>query len=150
MTKKATTLKQKLLELQKKLPVITKDMKNPYFKSKYADINAYIKEIKPIATAVGLVLLQTIDVLKENEGFVNVLKTQVIDPESGEEITGRMLLPYVDDPQKQGALITYYRRYSIQSLFFMQAEDDDGNSVSTPSNDGKPQSGGFTRRKWPK
>ena len=36
-------------------------------------------------------------------------------------------LPDLTDPQKMGSAITYYRRYSLQSLFLLQAEDDDGN-----------------------
>jgi hypothetical protein len=35
-------------------------------------------------------------------------------------------LPDLQDPQKMGSAVTYYRRYSIQSLFTLQAEDDDG------------------------
>ena len=33
------------------------------------------------------------------------------------------------DPQKMGAVITYYRRYALQSLFLLQAEDTDGKVI---------------------
>ena len=36
-------------------------------------------------------------------------------------------LPNIQDPQKLGSAITYYRRYTLQSLLGLQAEDDDGN-----------------------
>jgi len=35
-----------------------------------------------------------------------------------------------NDPQKHGSEITYYRRYTLQSLLAMQADDDDGNAAS--------------------
>jgi hypothetical protein len=41
-----------------------------------------------------------------------------------------MVLPNLQDPQKLGSAITYYRRY-IYSLLGLQAEDD-GNKASAP------------------
>jgi hypothetical protein len=46
-----------------------------------------------------------------------------------------MILPPHADPQKYGALITYYKRYQIQALLGINTEeDDDGNSVSNVIN----------------
>jgi hypothetical protein len=39
------------------------------------------------------------------------------------------VLPENSDPQKMGSTITYFRRYALQSLFLLQAEDDDGHSA---------------------
>jgi hypothetical protein len=39
-----------------------------------------------------------------------------------------MVLPNLQDPQKLGSAITY-RRYTLQSLLGLQAEDDDGNKA---------------------
>jgi hypothetical protein len=39
-------------------------------------------------------------------------------------------LPEINDPQKLGSAITYFRRYTLQSLLSLQAEDDDGNMAS--------------------
>jgi hypothetical protein len=41
-------------------------------------------------------------------------------------IQSEVTLPDLQDPQKMGSAITYYRRYSLQSLFLLQAQDDDG------------------------
>ena len=41
-----------------------------------------------------------------------------------------MELPPLTDPQKIGSAITYYRRYTLQSLLGIQAEDDDANKAS--------------------
>ena len=38
-------------------------------------------------------------------------------------------LPEISDPQKLGSAITYFRRYTLQSLLALQAEDDDGNKA---------------------
>jgi hypothetical protein len=36
-------------------------------------------------------------------------------------------LPQIQDPQKLGSAITYFRRYTLQSLLSLQAIDDDAN-----------------------
>jgi hypothetical protein len=41
-----------------------------------------------------------------------------------------MQMTVLNDPQKMGSMITYYRRYTLQSLLGLQAEDDDGNAAS--------------------
>ncbi|MDF1498767.1 MAG: ERF family protein [Patescibacteria group bacterium] len=120
------TIYKKILEAQKKIGAIKKGKTNPFFKSKYADINTYIDEVKPILNEVGLIILQPLTI---KDGKV-AIKTIIIDIDSGEEVGGIVKLPENPDPQKMGAIITYFRRYSIQSLLFLQAEDDDANSVS--------------------
>jgi hypothetical protein len=40
-----------------------------------------------------------------------------------------LILPELNDPQKIGSCITYYRRYTLASLL-LQAEDDDANLAS--------------------
>ena len=126
----------KLLEFQKRVGTISKDSTNPFFKSNYFDINKLIEVIKPILNELGLVLLQPL-VMGEVNGKL-AIKTIIIDSETDKElISGCAVLPENPDPQKMGSIITYYRRYSIQSLLFLQAEDTDGeigqNTGSKPS-----------------
>ena len=45
-------------------------------------------------------------------------------------VISALKLPELNDPQKLGSAITYYRRYTLQSLLALQSEDDDGNSAS--------------------
>lgn len=120
------TIYQKLLEIQKKIGAIKKDKENPFFKSKYADINAYIEEVKPILNEHGLIILQPLLVIRQG---CNAIKTIIIDSKSGENISSIIKLPDNPDPQKMGSTITYFRRYAIQSMLFLQAEDDDGNAT---------------------
>lgn len=120
------TIYKKILEAQKKIGAIKKDKTNPFFKSKYADINAYIEEVKPILNDCGLIIIQPLSA----DSGKNILKTIIIDADNGDDIKSRMALPENPDPQKMGAIITYFRRYEIQSLLFLQAEDDDCNKAS--------------------
>jgi hypothetical protein len=44
-----------------------------------------------------------------------------------EFVESETILPSMNDPQKQGSAITYFRRYALQSLLALEAEDDDAN-----------------------
>jgi hypothetical protein len=116
---------RKLLAAKKEIGKISKDSTNPFFKSKYFDVNALLEHVEPILQHYGLVLLQPI---KNNAVF-----TVIVDSESGEQIDSGITLPNLTDPQKLGSAITYYRRYTLQSLLGLQAEDDDANKASRPA-----------------
>lgn len=117
---------QKLLEAQKSISAITKSKDNPFFKSKYADINAYLSEVKPKLNEAGLVLIQPTVILDGK----NVLETIIMDSESAEFIKSSLILPEIADVQKFGGVLTYVRRYEIQSLLGLEAEDDDGETAN--------------------
>lgn len=123
---KEKSIYKKLLLAQKGIGSVKKTKENPFFASKYADINAYIDEVKPIINECGLIILQPFTV----DNGENILKTIIVDADTGEEIKSVLILPKNPDSQKMGAIITYFRRYAIQSLLFLQAEDDDANSVN--------------------
>lgn len=122
-------LYKKLLNIQKEVGAITKDSSNPFFKSSYFDINGLLTELKPLLNKEGLVVLQP---LTNIDGKL-ALETLVIDEKSGDQIKSVCVLPENTDPQKLGSAITYFRRYSLQSLFLLQSEDDDGNNASNKS-----------------
>lgn len=119
------TLNQKVFALQAEVGAIAKDSKNPFFNSKYFDINGLIKHIQPLLEKNRLLLIQPIG----NKIVSSVIRC--ID--SNEQMVSEMELPNISDPQKMGSAITYYRRYTLQSLLALQAEDDDGNSASRQS-----------------
>ena len=120
---------KKYAELQKQIKPIEKDSTNPYFNSAYFDINKLIDVLKPLLNELGLVVFQPV-VWSEGK---NILKTILADVESGEQMETSITLPDNLEPQKMGSAITYLRRYTLQSLLFLQAEDDDG-SKSSPRN----------------
>lgn len=123
------SINEKLFNLQNEIGAISKDSKNPFFKSKYFDINKLIETLKPYLQKHGLLLIQPI------EG--NSVVTRMIDTETGDAYESSMQLPVISDPQKMGSAVTYYRRYTLQSLLALQAEDDDANSASKATK--KPQ-----------
>ena len=112
----------KLFEAKKEIGKISKDSKNPFFKSKYFDINSLLEHVEPILQKHNLLLLQPI-----TEGKV---RTEIIDIETGEKVTSEIALPQLNDPQKLGSCVSYYRRYTTQSLIGLQATDDDANLAS--------------------
>lgn len=117
---------KKLLEAQKEIGAIKKDSANPFFHSKYFDVNAILREVKPILNKHGLVLVQGLSAIEGRSG----LTTAIVDSESGEKVESTCYLPEMADPQKTGSAITYFRRYALQSLLALEAEDDDGNGAS--------------------
>jgi hypothetical protein len=63
----------------------------------------------------------------------NELDTILIHTESGEWISGRYrMTPAKNDPQGQGSVITYQRRYALGAILSLNIdEDDDGNAGSS-------------------
>jgi len=74
----------------------------------------------------GLIVMQPINA---NESG-NMITTNIIDADSGDIVTSDFKLPDNPDPQKIGSIITYFRRYALQSMLGLQAEDDDGSKGS--------------------
>jgi ERF superfamily protein len=116
----------KLLAVQKEVEPIKKTEDNPFFKSKYFDVNAILSALKPILNKYGLVLIQPIVILEGK----NVLKTLILDADGNDVAESDMTLPDNLKPQEMGSAITYYRRYALQSLFALEAQDDDANLAS--------------------
>jgi hypothetical protein len=117
-------MKSKLLKALMEIKPVVKDKTNPHFKKNYADINTMLQEVKPALYKHGIILLQPI--------IDNRVVSQLFDAESGELIAESNLeLSNGLDAQKRGSEITYFRRYTLQSLLGLEAEDDDGNDASS-------------------
>ena len=119
-----SSIYKKLFAVQANIGKLTKDTPNPYFKSKYADLGQTIELLKVELNKAGLVVIQPIRI----EDGKNILCTIIYS--SNESIESKMILPETAKPQDLGSAITYYRRYALQSLFLLAAEDDDGNTAS--------------------
>ena len=114
-------LYKKLSEVKSKIGKISKDSTNPFYKSKYFDINKLLEHLEPLLLEHNLLLIQPII----SEKVVSI----IIDLDSGEQIESVIPLTRLTDPQKLGIEITYYRRYTLTSLLGLQAEDDDANAT---------------------
>jgi hypothetical protein len=117
-----------LSKAQAALRAAKRDSANPFFKSKYADLQEVIEAIREPFAANELAFTQFTDFSKE-EG--PVLVTQ-ISHSSGEWMRGVYPITGKDisDPQKLGAATTYARRFALKAAVGLAEEDDDGNSIS--------------------
>jgi hypothetical protein len=120
------TFKQKLLEAQKQIGAIKKDSDNPFFKSKYFDINAILAEVKPKLNECRLLLTQELKTQNDKLG----IETSIRDVDTESFISAFCEIPQGVTPQQTGSSITYFRRYALQSMLALEAEDDDANVAS--------------------
>lgn len=117
-----------LVKAQSKMGNATKDAKNPFFKSKYADLNAIREAVLPPLNENGVSVLQF---MTYNEGR-SYIETTLLH-ESGEYLTSLTEIVHgKDKPSAQdvGSAQSYARRYGLQALLCVGAEDDDGNNAS--------------------
>lgn len=111
-----------LSNVKKEVGKLSKTETNPFFKSKYFDINSLIEQVEPLLEKNGLLLLQPI--------LNGVVISEIYHIETSQYVSSAIALGNITDPQKLGSAITYYRRYTLQSLLGLQAEDDDANKAS--------------------
>ena len=119
----------KLSKVKAEIGVLSKNAKNPFFKSDYLDLNGILSAVEPLLEKYGLLLLQPIE-----DGKVI---TKIIDIDGGVipiQIVSSMELIENNNPQQMGSQISYFRRYTLQSLLGLQAVDDDAQSVSNAPN----------------
>lgn len=116
-----------LSKAQSKIGGAKKDSSNPFFKSKYADLESVWDACREELTKNDLSVMQTNDV--NSEGVVVV--TTLAHGKSGQWVRGRLFLkPVKNDPQGIGSCITYGRRYALAGIVGVYQTDDDGNAAS--------------------
>lgn len=113
-----------VLAQQQMLPLI-KDSANPFFKSKYADLQAVMEACYPALQANGICVIQSAE---EATNGLNI-KTRLLHS-SGQFIETECAIPPAgQDPQKYGSATTYGKRYGLQAAVGLAAIDDDGESA---------------------
>ena len=115
------------LKAQKEMGNAVKNGTNPHFKSKFADLNSVRDAVIPLLNENGIIVLQPMVNIDGNEYIKTILMH-----ESGEVIESHTKIIYKEqnNPQAFGSAITYARRYGLQSLVCIGAEDDDGNGAN--------------------
>jgi hypothetical protein len=103
------------------------DSTNPHFKSKFASLASVREAVLPILNKHGLSLSQFPKAGDGTAGCVNLLVHH-----SGQWLEEDCLLPLdKNNAQGAGSAITYARRYSLQGIAGVVAEeDDDANAAS--------------------
>lgn len=104
--------------------------KNPYFNSKYSPLSDVLNTVRPILSKYGLSVSQ--DVASQED---KIAVTTIILHKSGEYIeSSPLVLPAYQklrdgrtefNAQGAGSAITYAKRYSLQSILGIAADEDD-------------------------
>lgn len=112
-----------LVKAQAEMGTAKKDSNNPFFKSKYADLNAIREAVLPALNGQNITVLQPTTTI-EGRNYVETILLH----ESGEWISGYTEIKEVrnNNPQDNGSGTTYARRFGLQSMTNCGAEDDDG------------------------
>jgi len=119
-------LAEAMSQAQGTMGAAIKGNSNPFFKSKYADLGSVIQAIKPHFAANGLSYVQ-FPVSADNAVGV----TTRLMHSSGEWLEQAYYIPLGKmDAQAAGSAITYARRYALQAIAGIPAEDDDGNAAT--------------------
>lgn len=106
-----------------------KDSVNPHFKSRYADLATVRDAVIPVLAKHGLCVVQLPCEVEAGPALRTLLMH-----ESGEWIgTTTLLRALGNDPQKIGSALTYCRRYALQSVAGVAADDDDDGTAGARS-----------------
>lgn len=117
------------VKAQSEFEAIAFDKQNPHFRSKYASLTAVLKATLPALNRHGIALTS----LTAIEGENIVVQTRLVY--GGETFmdavwpVGKVGTP----PQQLGSALTYARRYTLQSILGVAAEEDDDGNAATPA-----------------
>jgi len=118
-----------LCKAQSEMSGAKKKKDNPFFKSKYANLEEVIHCAKDALSDNGLSVAQFPVTADSSAGVTTLLMH-----ESGQWIEDTLLLKCSkQDPQGMGSAITYARRYAYQSVLGIPSEDEDGQRASAPA-----------------
>ena len=132
--KKVHNLASAMLEFQKLSVTAKKDGKNPHFRSNYSKLESVIEAVNQ-GNQFGLFFTQEIEVKNYQRDIVVVTTVR----HTADDNTYVSKLPILLDeasmknPQKIGSAITYAKRYTLQAVYGLPSEDDDGNEASKPT-----------------
>ncbi len=134
------TIAPALHKAQAAIKAALKDSTNPHFKSKYADLSSVIEAVKKPLLDNDILFLQGVEDA-ENGVAVETMLLHV----SGEWVSSTLKIPASkQDAQGYGSAITYGRRYGLQSMCGVPAEDDDGNAATATA----PKPTSVAGQKW--
>jgi hypothetical protein len=128
-------LSKALVKMQSEMGAASKSSDNPFFKSKYADLNSVWEAVAEPLHNNGLAVTQLVGEYVDGTQSLE----SVLIHESGEWISCKSSIPLArKDPHGAGSGITYLRRYNLASLTGCLSElDDDANAAADPKKRGK-------------
>lgn len=136
-----------LIEFHRRVPKIPKSCRNPFLKSKYADLSTILDIVQPVLNDCELVIQQhpTSDfglttILSHSSGEWMSSEYRMMPSESVIE-KAKDGAPAVKGitPQSIGSVITYQRRYAIGAILSLNIDDDvDGHQPGVEEANAKP------------
>ena len=115
-----------LIKSRKEMGKLLKNKTNPFHKNTYADLEAVLDAVIPVFNANNFAVYQPSGCDEHGD----YLKTVFVH-DSGHSFESKVYLRFPkQDMQGYGGAMTYARRYGLQGMAGIAAEDDDGNSVS--------------------
>ena len=118
-----------LSTVQGKMSHAVKDSANPFFKSKYADLESVWDACRSLLSENGLAVMQFPGYYHDGAMSLNT----ILSHKSGEWISQEMSVPVTKpDAQGAGSCLTYMRRYALAAVVGVVQADDDGNAASSP------------------
>jgi hypothetical protein len=130
MESKHKNIAEAFFAAQRNMRDAVKGKDNPFFKSKYADLNSVREAVTEPLMNEDISISQP-EVVIDGKNYVRTILTHVT---SGTEMHSdvEIVMAQANNPQAQGSSITYARRYGLQSICGIGAADDDGNGASRP------------------
>jgi hypothetical protein len=128
-------LAKALAAAQKQMGVAVKDTSNPFFKSKYADLQSVWEACRGPLADNGLAVAQTTGP-SYVEGSITVY-THLMHSSGQYLVSALSMKPVKADPQGVGSCITYARRYALAAMVGVYQADDDGNDASGKTDEPK-------------
>lgn len=114
-----------LAKAQSEMKPAQKGSENPYFKSRYADLEEVVNSSRPALTKNGLAVLQQVKLNADGQSILH----SILGHSSGQFIESRMrIVPPKTDIQSFGSYLTFLRRYAYAALIGVVTgeHDDDG------------------------
>ena len=112
--------------VQGKLTHAKKDSANPFFKSKYADLESVWDACRSLLAENGLAVMQFPGEFVDGTMSLNTILTH----SSGEYMSYLMSVPVTKpDAQGAGSALTYMRRYALAAVVGVVQADDDANAA---------------------
>ena len=126
-------LAKALSTVQGKLTHAKKDSANPFFKSKYADLESVWDACRDLLAANGLAVAQFPGTYSDLDKSMSL--TTILTHSSGEWISHEMSMPVTKaDAHGCMAILSYMRRGSLSAVIGIVQADDDGNTASNKVN----------------
>ena len=115
-----------LAKAQGEMGSVKKGSINPFYKSKYADINDCLEAALPALSKHGLAITQG----NEFHPIEGYYITTMLIHDSGQWLKSKVRIPLggKKDAQAIGGACTYGRRYGLAAMVGLAQVDDDGNS----------------------